>query len=702
MSVEEANVQADVTGYMVSSTDGRLLYQLSYSRDASGNIVSVIDPYFDFRSAEYEYDGLGRLVSAEQKPKLSLDSAQNISYNYNSNGNITSVSVNGESIHSYTYGNANWPDQLTAFDGKAIMYDASGNPVSYDGQVFTWRNGTLLASYSGDGEHTYTYQYDADGNRIKKICSPSDNHYTSKDYVYANGLLISEIDSIHGEIRYAYDANGEAVGFRHGGYCYYYVKNVCGDIIAIVDSSGTVVGEYLYDPYGNLLDSYGDMAEFNSLRYRGYYYDKESGLYYVGSRYYNPEWGRFISPDSLFVAGDLLTGSNMYAYCNNNPIMYTDSSGTAAQDNTADRTAGRIRVVSKAVSIALLPATVLFFWGANRAVLPAVKDYIANGDPAAREDYAQSDLARNTVTPTLSKLAKWGLPLIGGDRTHGVPTGLRHFMPVDMRYGAPWAAYFLGFESSEYSWNRFGLFDFTNYTTVEGKYMWQQEVGYSWWYDYFFSLGGPIQRLQLKFATEQNGSVAPAYYVIWCWKADYWNLGAGAEIGIYYTEEESNAEANFYEIDPQLTVHTRMKIDYTWLNRVPVTLNDFHQTNWWVTSFTPSVQLPNIEWLNVNLDVRFTGDNYYPLMRAFVDEYNSPHEPNSDWLFVSLFEPVGKVRPIGHLSHVCGKRPEFCTCVCPLGNSNCSRPCSYYSVKCTENCTHISEPENGFQFKITH
>lgn len=141
-----------------------------------------------------------------------------------------------------------------------------------------------------------------------------------------------------------------------------------------------------------------------------------------------------------------------------------------------------------------------------------------------------------------------------------------------------------------------------------------------------------------------------------------------------------------------------------------MTLNDFHQTNWWVTSFTPSVQLPDINRLDVELNVRFTGDNYYPLMKAFRDEYNKPHiivdengnEVVSDWSYVGELATATKVRPIGHSAHVCGKKPESCTCVCPLGDNNCSWPCSYYSVKCTDNCAHINEPENGFQFKITY
>jgi len=110
---------------------------------------------------------------------------------------------------------------------------------------------------------------------------------------------------------------------------YYYLKNAQGDITHIVDGEGNEVAAYEYDAWGNHLSISGDaeIAELNPYRYRGYRYDSETGLYYLQSRYYNPEWGRFINADVLVSTGQGLHSHNMFAYCNNNPVNYSDSNG---------------------------------------------------------------------------------------------------------------------------------------------------------------------------------------------------------------------------------------------------------------------------------------------------------------------------------------------------------------------------------------
>ena len=101
--------------------------------------------------------------------------------------------------------------------------------------------------------------------------------------------------------------------------------------MAIVDANGTVVASYEYDPYGNILSDEdaptNSIAAINPMRYRGYYYDTETGFYYLQSRYYDPAIGRFINADSYSSTGQGILGNNMYAYCLNNPIANTDVSG---------------------------------------------------------------------------------------------------------------------------------------------------------------------------------------------------------------------------------------------------------------------------------------------------------------------------------------------------------------------------------------
>lgn len=251
-------------------------------------------------------------------------------------------------------------------------------------------------------------------------------------------------------------------------------------------------------------------------------------------------------------------------------------------------------------------------------------------------------------------------------------------MPSNMALGAPWAGYLLGFEKSRYGK---GLYRHTNYTTVEGKYMWQSQVGYSWLYDLVFSMGGPTQRLMMKFDAVTGGKTI--HYIIWCWKADYWNLGAGAEIGLYYTDSDESADNNYYLISEDLTLHVNMVINYTTVWGKVVELNNFHQTNWWVTSFTPGIQEPDIDRLDVDIDVRFVGSDYYKFMRGFYNEWHTGiSDTRLDWQYASMLPYANKVKPKDHENHPkCTKQPALCTCVCPLGSSACAKPCSYYTKK---------------------
>ncbi|MBO5967648.1 MAG: RHS repeat-associated core domain-containing protein, partial [Clostridia bacterium] len=133
------------------------------------------------------------------------------------------------------------------------------------------------------------------------------------------------------------------VGFNYWGTDYYYVKNLQGDVYEIYrDDYGTLtcVAKYVYDAWGNILaitDGSGTdvsavadhIANVNPIRYRSYYYDRETNLYYLETRYYDPETGRFLNADSIdYLDPETLTGLNLYAYCINNPVMYLDSSGT--------------------------------------------------------------------------------------------------------------------------------------------------------------------------------------------------------------------------------------------------------------------------------------------------------------------------------------------------------------------------------------
>ncbi len=165
--------------------------------------------------------------------------------------------------------------------------------------------------------YLYDHSYVLDGSTIVK---------ETIEYASAfNGNYLTTLE-------YYYDESGIS-SFRYNGTLYYYVKNLQGDVIGIMDGSGAVVVEYTYDAWGNILSVTGSLAstvgQINPFRYRGYYYDSETGLYYLNSRYYDAEVGRFINADGIVGANGGIVGFNMFAYCNNNPVMFADPSGYA-------------------------------------------------------------------------------------------------------------------------------------------------------------------------------------------------------------------------------------------------------------------------------------------------------------------------------------------------------------------------------------
>jgi len=130
---------------------------------------------------------------------------------------------------------------------------------------------------------------------------------------------------------FSYDAAGTPLSITFDGTEYFYLTNIQGDVTGIVDAEGQAVATYHYDAWGNrpgiATFAYNPVSTYNPLRYRGYVYDQETGLYYLQSRYYNPELYRFINADGLIATGQGLLGNNMFAYCNNNPVMHSDPSG---------------------------------------------------------------------------------------------------------------------------------------------------------------------------------------------------------------------------------------------------------------------------------------------------------------------------------------------------------------------------------------
>ena len=228
---------------------------------------------------------------------------------------------------TYTYGNSTWGDLLTKYDGWFISYDAVGNPLNDGKWAYTWSQGRQLTRMtSNSSPNTYwAFTYDANGLRASRT-----NGSTTYKYHYDGGQLTRMMIG-NTLLEFTYDASGKPVSVYYNGSYYYYALNLQGDVVAILNNSGVAVVRYTYDAWGRHLSISGSMAstlgQYNPFRYRGYIYDSETGLYYVSSRYYDPEIGRWINADGFISTGQDITGYNMFTYCGNNPVNRKDPSG---------------------------------------------------------------------------------------------------------------------------------------------------------------------------------------------------------------------------------------------------------------------------------------------------------------------------------------------------------------------------------------
>ena len=306
--------------------------------DANGNITQYGD-------VTYKYDLCGRLVR-EDNPTID----KTIVWTYNDGSNITQ-----RKEYAYTTSDTlgvptrifaldydgGWGDQVTAIEKQPVEYDYAGNPTNYRGMKLNWTRGRLLLCVeksSGD----YASLYDGNGIRKAQEIWLSNGKFWQYAYHYADGHLVAETRklgvNVKHKIRYFYNQQG-VIGMEYDDTHYLYRKNLFGDITAIYERD-TCVAKYAYDAYGvcKVLNPDGTentdedfIGNVNPIRYRGYYYDVGTGFYYLQTRYYDPQTGRFINMDGLeYLDPETVGGLNLYAYCNCNPVMYVDPTGTIA------------------------------------------------------------------------------------------------------------------------------------------------------------------------------------------------------------------------------------------------------------------------------------------------------------------------------------------------------------------------------------
>ena len=343
-------------------SDSSIIYGNSYAYDANGNITQINEVYTvngadaSRTLAVYTYDDLNQLTQETRYTYAGTSTTPaattTVNYTIDTAGNLCSV-IGGEHSVSYTYGDSAWSDKLTGItvDGvtRTITYADAANPFNwYNGTDYTnltWTQGRRLGSVT-KGSDLYSYEYDMSGVRSVKIADG-----LRHEYVTQNGRVVREsvygLNSNTGEytvfqyaLDFVYDESGHPFLMRRyyneaqtSYNTYHYVLNAQGDVIKLLHGQNTTVAEYTYDAWGNVLTATGSLADVNPLRYRGYYYDTETGFYYLQSRYYDPIVKRFLNADSYASTGQGFIGHNMFAYCNNCPFAGSDPSGTAIHNN---------------------------------------------------------------------------------------------------------------------------------------------------------------------------------------------------------------------------------------------------------------------------------------------------------------------------------------------------------------------------------
>lgn len=319
-----------------------------YGYDDNGNIASAT---LNGKWTGYTYDELGQLIQVnDHSDTRSGENGTTWKYTYDLGGNIlkkerfayADTTTPLETV-TYTYGDANWRDKLTAVNGSTIRYDAIGNPLNDGTWTYTWQNGRQLQKMQKSGV-TAEFVYNADGLRVQKTVNGVVTKYT------LHGKNVVHMTSGADELHFFYDAQNKPAVVIFNGIAYAYLYDLQGDVIGLVDNNGTQMVSYTYDAWGKMLSKTGTLAStlgtIQPFRYRGYALDEETELYYNQSRFYNPSIARFITADTtgvLTASLKSLTEKNLFAYCDNNPVMRKDIDG-AFWDTFFD-------IVSLAVSV---------------------------------------------------------------------------------------------------------------------------------------------------------------------------------------------------------------------------------------------------------------------------------------------------------------------------------------------------------------
>ena len=309
---QNTNLRPTYKSYLVEKENfaiSRNECAISYAYDDLGRLLAV--NYFKEQTHNYEYDYRGYLISDN-----------NLSIEYDNNGNILK-----KGDVSYTYDPV-IKDRLIKVGNETIEYDTNNPliPTKYLDKRLKFE-GKRLKEVTKNNKTSYLY-YDEEGYLIKKI----DGNNKVTNFVYENGNLLY-LKKDNDELDFFYDENNFLYGFiLNKSNIYYYLRDIFNNILGILDCQGEIIVSYEYDAFGNIIKTEDlssiQLGILNPFKYKGYYYDEEIELYYLISRFYDANIGRFISPDSIdYLKLTSINGLNLYIYCGNDPLNRIDVTG---------------------------------------------------------------------------------------------------------------------------------------------------------------------------------------------------------------------------------------------------------------------------------------------------------------------------------------------------------------------------------------
>ena len=277
--------------------------RLRHFYDSHGNLKTLHEQYSagTIDTHSFAYDDQNRLTDGFDGNTFAYDSA----------GRLTEFE--GEDYSTLLNNN----NPVHAIKGPDYAYDANGNMTQRPNYTLTWDHENRLVSVTGGGIYSSEdYLYDADGMRVKKTSDGKETYYPFPHYELHDGVVVKY-----------YFFGGMRVAQRRDGVLTYLHGNHLGSSVLETDTSGNVVNDEQYDAYGSWR---GDLSTVNTENQFTDQKRDDTGLYYYGARYYDPELGTFVSPDTIVPDAEYLFSYNRFMYTYGNPLKFVDPSGHIA------------------------------------------------------------------------------------------------------------------------------------------------------------------------------------------------------------------------------------------------------------------------------------------------------------------------------------------------------------------------------------